>query len=63
MDRRLAGVEYLAGDYSIADVATWPWVMRTEWYDTDWSEFPNARRWFDAIAGRDAVKRGVTVPS
>ncbi len=63
MDRRLADVEYLAGDYSIADVATWPWVMRTEWYDTDWSEFPHARRWFDVIAGRDAVKRGVAVPS
>ncbi len=63
MDRRLAEVEYLAGDYSIADVATWPWVMRTEWYDTDWSEFPHTRRWFDAIADRDAVKRGVAVPS
>ncbi len=62
MDRRLAGVEYLAGDYSIADVATWPWVMRTEWYDTDWSRFPHARRWFDAIASRDAVVRGVAVP-
>ena len=63
MDRRLAEVPYLAGDYSIADVATWPWVMRTEWYDTDWSRFPHVRRWYDAISERDAVRRGVAVPS
>ena len=63
MDRRLAEVPFLAGDYSIADVATWPWVMRTEWYDTDWSQFPHVRRWYDTISERDAVKRGVAVPS
>ena len=63
MERRLAEVPYLAGDYSIADVATWPWVMRTEWYDTDWSRFPHVRRWYDTISERDAVKRGVAVPS
>ena len=62
MDRRLAEVPYLAGDYSIADVATWPWVMRAEWYDTDWSQFPNTKRWFDTIGERDAVKRGTAVP-
>jgi GST-like protein len=59
MDRRLDEVAYLAGDdYTIADIATWPWVMRTEWYDTDWSQFPNAKRWFDAIGERPAVQRG-----
>ena len=63
MDRRLAVVPYLAGDYSIADVATWPWVMRTEWYDTDWSRFPNVRRWYDTIGEREAVIRGVAIPS
>ena len=63
MERRLAEVPYLAGDYSIADVATWPWVMRTEWYDTDWSRFPHVRRWYDTISERDAVKRGVAIPS
>ncbi len=63
MERRLATVPCLAGDYSIADVATWPWVMRTEWYDTDWSRFPHVRRWYDTIGERDAVRRGVAVPS
>jgi len=63
MDRRLAVVEYLAGDYSIADIATWPWVMRAEWYDTDWSQFPNTKRWYDQIGERPAVKRGTAVPS
>ncbi len=63
MDRRLATVPYLAGDYSIADVATWPWVMRAEWYDTDWSRFPHVRRWYDTIGEREAVMRGAAVPS
>ena len=61
MNTRLGDVEYLAGDYSIADIATWPWVMRAEWYDTDWSLYPNTRRWFDAIAARPAVERGLDV--
>ena len=62
MDRRLEEVEYLAGDYSIADVATWPWVVRTEWYDVDWSRYPNTKRWFDTVGTRPAVKRGAAVP-
>jgi GST-like protein len=61
MNRRLGEVDYLAGDYSIADIATWPWVMRAEWYDTDWSLFPNTKRWFDTIAARPAVERGLDV--
>ncbi|MCY4609147.1 MAG: glutathione S-transferase N-terminal domain-containing protein [bacterium] len=63
MERRLSTVPCLAGDYSIADVATWPWVMRTEWYDTDWSRFPHVRRWYDTIGERDAVRRGAAIPS
>ena len=62
MDRRLAEVEFLAGDYSIADIATWPWVMRAEWYDTDWGQFPNTKRWYDQIGARPAVQRGTAVP-
>lgn len=62
MDRRLAEVPYLAGDYSIADIATWPWVMRAEWYDTDWTQFPRVRRWYDTIGERPAVQRGTAVP-
>ena len=62
MDRRLSEVEYLAGDYSIADVATWPWVMRAEWYDVDWSQFPRVKHWYDTIGARPAVQRGTRVP-
>ena len=61
MNKRLGEVEYLAGDYSIADIATWPWVGRAEWYDTDWNDFPNTKRWFDTIGARPAVQRGLEV--
>jgi len=63
LDKRLAEVEYLAGDYSIADIATWPWASRFEWQNIDLGEFPNVRRWYVAIAERDAVKRGYDVPN
>ncbi len=61
MNTRLADVAYLAGEYSIADIATWPWVMRAEWYDTNWDDYPNTRRWYDTIGDRPAVQRGVEV--
>jgi GST-like protein len=63
LDRRLGEAEYLAGEYSIADIATYPWVARYEWHKTDLASFPNVKRWFDAISGRPAVKRGMAVPS
>jgi GST-like protein len=63
MDRRLTAHDYLAGDYSIADIATWPWVSRFEWHGIDWADYPNLKRWFDAIWARPAVKRGRVVPS
>ena len=62
LDRRLASHDYLAGDYSIADVATWPWISRWPWHRIEWSNYPNLRRWFVAIAERDAVQRGWRVP-
>ncbi|MGQ0751869.1 MAG: glutathione S-transferase N-terminal domain-containing protein [Betaproteobacteria bacterium] len=55
--------EHLAGDYSIADVATYPWVARHEWHKTDLNDFPHVKRWFDAISARPAVRRGMKVPS
>ncbi|MEM7122342.1 MAG: glutathione S-transferase N-terminal domain-containing protein [Pseudomonadota bacterium] len=61
INTRLADVDYLAGEYSIADIATWPWVMRAEWYDTNWDDFPNTKRWYDTIGERPAVQRGVEV--
>jgi GST-like protein len=62
LDRRLADHEYMAGEYTIADVATWPWVSRFDWQTVDLNEFPNVKRWYLAIAGRPAVQRGYDVP-
>ena len=63
LDRRLADREYLADAYSIADIATWPWIARWPWHRIDWADFPNLKRWYAAIAGRDAVRRGWAVPT
>jgi GSH-dependent disulfide-bond oxidoreductase len=63
LDKRLGEAGYLAGEYSIADIATYPWVARYEWHKTDLADFPNVKRWFDAISARPAVKRGMAVPS
>lgn len=62
LDTRLADAEYLAGDYSIADIATWPWISRYEWQGIDWARYPNLKRWYLAIAERPAVQRGYDVP-
>jgi GST-like protein len=63
LDRRLGAARFLAGDeYTIADIATYPWVARHEWHKTDLATFPNVKRWFDAIAARPAVQRGMAVP-
>ena len=63
MNKRLGETKYLAGDeYTIADIATFPWVSRFEWHQVDLNEFPNVKRWFDQIAARPAVKKGMAVP-
>ena len=62
LDRRLQDRDYLADSYSIADIATWPWISRWPWHRIDWADYPNLRRWFVAIAGREAVQRGWKVP-
>lgn len=62
LDRRLQDHEYMAGDYSIADIATWPWISRFEWQEIDLHEFPNVKRWYTAIAARPAVQTGYQVP-
>ncbi len=62
LDRRLAESAYLAGDeYSIADIASWPWTRSATNQGVDISEYPHFKRWFDAIAARPAVQKGVTV--
>lgn len=62
LDRRLAEVPYVAGEYSIADIALWPWASRFEWQTIDLKDFPNVQRWYAAIAGRPAVQKGYHVP-
>ncbi len=61
MDRRLGEVAYLAGDYSIADMATWPWMHHRERCGQIIDEFPNVKRWFEAIQARPAVARAIKV--
>lgn len=63
MDARLADNTYLAGDeYTIADMACWPWVSRYEWQRIDLADYPNVKRWYVEIANRPAVQRGYQVP-
>jgi GST-like protein len=61
MDKRLGDHEYLAGDYSIADIASWPWIVAWERQGQDLAEFPNLKRWFEAVGARPAVVRGFAV--
>ena len=63
MDVRLRDREFLAGDYSIADIAAFPWVMPYRRLGNDLDHFENLRRWFDAIKSRPAVQRGVDLGS
>ena len=57
LDHRLAVHQYLAGDYSIADMATFPWIRLHERQGQDMADFPNLKRWFDTIAARPAVAK------
>lgn len=57
LDRRLADREFVAGAFSIADIACYPWIVPHEAHGQDLANFPNIRRWFDAIAARPATQR------
>ncbi len=69
--RRLYGVmndhlkdhAYLADEYSIADIATYPWAARHDWHKVELNDFPHVKRWYDAISARPAVQKGMNVPS
>ena len=63
LEARLATEEFLSGSYSIADMATWPWISRYEWQQIDLTNFPNLCRWYQQIAEREAVQRGYHVPA
>ena len=60
LERRLGEANYLAGDYSIADIAVWPWIQPTR-QEQRFEDYPNLKRWYDAIAARPAVKTGNAV--
>ena len=62
LDKHLATAAYLADEYSIADIATYPWVARHEWHQVDLADYPNVARWFAAVGARPAVGRGMAVP-
>ena len=62
MDRQVAKTGYIAGKtYTIADIAIFPWLRSWENQGIDWADFPHLKRWFDTIAARPAVQRGVAV--
>jgi GST-like protein len=62
LDTRLGDREYLAGAYSIADIATWSWVRTHKWSGTEIGPLPHLRRWLDAIAARPAARKGIGIP-
>ena len=62
LDKQLAENEFVAGEYSIADMAIWPWAARWQWQKIDMDTVPNVKRWYLQIAGRPAVVKGYNVP-
>ncbi|MEM1410297.1 MAG: glutathione binding-like protein [Pseudomonadota bacterium] len=62
LDGHLADNAFLAGDYSIADIANWCWVRTARWSGVDIDPFPHLKRWRDTIAARPAAQRGIEVP-
>lgn len=62
LDKRLANSDYIAGDYSIADMACWPWIARFEWQGIDLKEYKNLTKWYLAIADRPAAQKGYQIP-
>ena len=63
LNGRLENREYLAGDVSIADFATLPWVFRHTWQEVDLADFPNVERWFNTLMARPALARGMELPA
>lgn len=63
LETRLGQAEYLAGDYSIADIATWPWVRIHDWAGVSAEGLPNLARWMHALEARPACQKGLLVPA
>ena len=62
LDGRLKEHEFLAGDYSIADIANWSWVRTHKWSGVEIDDLPHLSRWVEAIAARPAAQKGITIP-
>ena len=63
LDKRLGDHEYLVDEYSIADIATWPWIARFDYQTMNLNDYPNLKRWYLEIAKRPAVQKGYYVPA
>ena len=62
LEQRLGGRDYICDEYSIADIACWPWVSRYEWQRINLAEYPNVRSWYKRLLTRDGVQKGYHVP-
>ena len=62
LDKQLSISQFLTDEYSIADMATYPWVARHESHKIDLNSYPNVKRWFDELGQREAVQKGMAVP-
>ena len=62
LDHQLEDQEFIAGDYSIADIATYPWIARHEWHQVALADFPSVQRWFVGMGARPAVQQGMAKP-
>ncbi|NDB00174.1 MAG: glutathione S-transferase family protein [Betaproteobacteria bacterium] len=62
LDHQLEDQEFIAGDYSIADIATYPWIARHEWHQVALADFPSVQRWFAVMGARPAVQQGMAKP-
>lgn len=62
LDHQLEDHEFIAGDYSIADIATYPWIARHEWHQVALADFPSVQRWFVGMGARPAVQQGMAKP-
>ena len=62
LEKRLKGREFICKDYSVVDIATWPWISRYEFQQMDLTEYPSLKNWYLRVASRPAVQRGYAVP-
>lgn len=62
LDTQLQDNEFIAGDYSIADMACWPWISRYEWQEMDLNRYPHVQRWYKQLLAKEAVQKGYHVP-